>query len=271
VRAPLLLALTLGAGAAETSADWTTLHDIRLSEVVDGVTPRTVERLETLLARLDAMDRLHGETAYWLAHARVTLGDREGAREALELALEDPDTREAALALQAQMDAVLATVDRLPFRHNMEDGRGPFVHSWLYGDRGEVRVAPVDADHGRAIRWTFRIRDRQEDQVTVTFAAGSGTVSRIRCEIMGQGFPSFLRVLVEDSGGREFATDPFEVPEGRWIPLDVALSSFHSTNPTTPSARPQGSLLALHLNDVTAYLSADRGLREVWIDNVEIR
>ncbi len=269
--ATLLLLVARTAVGVETPGDWALLNDIRVSEVVDGVTPATVERLEALLARLDAMDRLHGETAYWLAHARLTLGDREGARKALELALEDPDAREAALALQAQMDAVLATVDRLPFRHDMEDGRGPFVHSWLYGDRGDVRVAPVDADHGRAIRWTFLIRDRQEDQITVSFASSAGNLTRFRCEIMGQGFPSFLRILVEDRGGREFATDPFEVPAGRWIPLDVALSTFHSTNPTTPSERPRGSVLALHLNDVTAYLSADRGVREVWIDNLEIR
>ncbi|MBN1334985.1 MAG: hypothetical protein JXB39_03390 [Deltaproteobacteria bacterium] len=267
----LLLLLTPAAGAAETPADWAVLNEIRVSEVLDGISPRSVERLEALLARLDPMDRLYGETAYWLAHARVTLGDREGAREALEAALEDPDTREAALALQAQMDAVLSTVDRLPFRHDMEDGRGPFVHSWLHGDRGEVRIAPVDADHGRAIRWTSRIRDRQEDQITVSFASGAGILSWIRCEIMSQAFPSFLRILVEDSEGREFATDPFEVAEGRWTPLNVALSTFHSTNPTTPSVRPRGSLRSMHFNDVTAYLSADRGIRDVWIDNLEMR
>jgi len=271
VTAPPFLLLVLAATAAETPADWAVLNDIRVSEVLDGVTPTTVERLEALLARLDAMDRLHGEAAYWLAHARVTLGDREGARQALEIALEDLETRDAALALQAQMDAVLATVDRLPFRHDMEDGRGPFVHSWLYGDRGDVRVAPVDADHGRAIRWTFQIRDRQEDQITVSFGSDAGTLVRFRCEIMGQGYPSYLRILAEDREGGEFATDPFEVPEGRWIPVNVALSTFHSTNPTTPTARPRGSLRALHLNDVTAYLSADRGVREVWIDNLEIR
>jgi len=161
-------------------------------------------------------------------------------------------------------------VRSLPMEHSLDHDSGPFVHSWLYGDRGWLEQGTPEGAAQPALRWACIIQDRHDDQISATFARDAGPMHSVRLQLLAENFPAYLRVLVVDQYDREFATDPFTVSTEHWTPLQLERSSFHSTDPTTPGRRPAARIKALHIHDVTTYLSADRGPRVVWLDQLEI-
>ena len=266
----LALLLALPAHSDEGPQEWAELYEARLLDSADNATETTAFNLQSLLNRLSPGDPLYGQVAYWLAHAYLCLDERTRAHEALQIAAEAPETRDAALALQAQIDSIERTVQRLPLSASMDKGPGPFVHSWLFGDRGWLESGTPEGDSDPALRWATIVQDRHDDQISLYLAPSAGGLARIKLRLRAENFPAYLRILVEDAHGREFATDPFSVPTGAWLPVDLDRRSFHSTDPTTPRARPGTALRALHVHDVTTYLSSDRGPRVVWIDDLTL-
>jgi hypothetical protein len=265
-----VLLLVLPVHATEGPQDWAELYEARLLDA-DGATETAAFNLQSLLNRLDPKDPLYGDVAYWLAHAYVGLEQRALAHDALAIAADSPATRDAALALQAQIDSIERTVRRLPLVARMNDGSGPFVHSWLFGDRGWLELGTPEGGQDPALRWACLVQDRHDDQISLRIDPSAGRLARVRMNLLAESFPAHVRVLIEDELGREFATDPFAVPTGAWLPVDLERRSFHSTDPTTPRATPAAHILALHIHDVTTYLSSDRGPRVVWIDDLELR
>ena len=256
--------------AAEETQDWSDLFEARLMDMADADSETASLTLTTLLERLDEGDALYGQPAYWLAHAHLGRGDIQAANQALELAMQAAGTREAAVALQAQMEALKRTIVSIPLRHPLDDDPGPFVHSWLHGDQGWLDMARPQPDSSPALRWTSHIQDRKDDQISAKFGQAAHPVHGVRISLRAEAFPAYLRVLLVDERDREFATDPLAVPTDRWLDLDLPLGTFHSTDPTTPREKPRSALDALHVHDVTAYLSADRGEQVIWLDDLEI-
>jgi hypothetical protein len=268
----VLLPLLAGASAlvaqASTPADWERLHDLRLRAATRGDGSSVIGDLESLLASIDASDPLRGEVAWALAKARMDAGRVDEAREALRTAQAFPQTADAATAFDAQLEAIQSRIDVLPLWTDFSDSN-PFVHAWQRVDLGTVSVEPLLDDP--ALRWVTNVRDRTEDQILVSFDERARPVHGIRCNVRGQDFPSFLRVVVTDDHDREFASDPFLVGTGSWRDLEVTIASLHHTDPTRPRVRPDPrSVATLAFDDVTAYLSGDRGEKEVWLDDLEI-
>jgi hypothetical protein len=266
----LLLVGTTPVLAVEGPAEWAELFDARLLDVAENDAETAAFNLQSLLNRLEPADPLHGQVAYWLAHAYVTLDQRQLAHEALDLAMESESSREAALALHKQLESIDRTITSLPVSAPLDDDFGPFVHSWHFGDRGWLERGTPEGGSDPALRWACIVQDRQDDQISAAFAPEAGRVKGIALELKAEHFPAHLRILLVDERGREFATDPLTVPTDRWLDLELDRSSFHSTDPTTPGARPSSRITALHIHDVTTYLSADRGPRVVWLDDLEI-
>ncbi|MFH1464085.1 MAG: hypothetical protein ABIO70_06850 [Pseudomonadota bacterium] len=266
----LALLLALPVRADEGPQEWAELYEARLLDSADAATETTAFNLQSLLNRLNPSDPLYGQVAYWLAHAYVCLDEHAQAHEALAIAAEAPDSRDAALALQAQIDSIERTIKRLPLRADMDNDPGPFVHSWLFGDRGWLELGTPQGEQDQALRWATIVQDRHDDQISLHLGPGATGLEHIAMNLKAENFPAFVRVLLEDAHGREFATDPFPVPTDSWLPVDLDRRSFHSTDPTTPRARPAAAVRVLHVHDVTTYLSSDRGPRVVWIDDLSL-
>jgi hypothetical protein len=269
--APLLALLAAGPVlAAEGPAEWGEMFDARLLDVAENDPETAAFNLQSLLNRLEPADPLHGQVAYWLAHTYIGLDQHQLAREVLALAQESPGAREAALALQKQLDAIERQIVGLPLESSLDDDFGPFVHSWHFGERGWLEQGTPQGESDPALRWACIVQDRHDDQISIGLAPQAGRVRGVRMQLQAEHFPAHLRVLLVDERGREFATDPLTVPTGGWLELDLGRDAFHATDPTTPYAKPADHIKALHIHDVTSYLSSDRGPRVVWLDDLEI-
>jgi hypothetical protein len=266
----LLLLAAAPLQAAEGPGEWAELFDARLLDVADNDAETAAFNLQSLLNRMEPSDPLHGHVAYWLAHTYVSLDQRQLAHEALDLAMEATPSRSAALALHKQLESIDRTITSLPLRAPLDTDFGPFVHSWPFGDRGWLEQGTPQGELDPALRWACIVQDRHDDQISASFAEDAGRLRGISMQLKAEGFPAHLRVLLVDQYGREFATDPLTVPTTAWLELELERSSFHPTDPTTPHAKPAPGIKAMHIHDVTTYLSSDRGPRVVWVDELEI-
>ena len=266
----LLLVATAPVHAVEGPLEWAELFDARLLDVAVNDGETAAFNLQSLLNRLEPSDPLYGQVAYWLAHTYISLDQRQLAHEALDIAMESTTARSAALALHKQLESIDRQVTSLPLASPLDQDFGPFVHSWLFGDRGWLEQGTPQGEDDPALRWACIVQDRQDDQISATFAPDVGRLRGIRLQLKAEHFPAHLRVLLVDERGREFATDPLTVPTDAWLQLELERSSFHSTDPTLPGEKPTARIAAMHIHDVTTYLSSDRGPRVVWLDDLEI-
>lgn len=307
--AALLLASGLGGGsasAAEGPADWNELYDARLLEVADGRTRAVVENLTSLRSRVDRDDPLHGEVAWWLAQARFALGDVEGARESLAEARRYRGVRDLAIAFEGQLEYITREVKSLPLRESFEGGVGPLVHAWRQGPFGRVvsgtpaRLAPLledgltefmdlpleevrrasrappagtsPAPEDPAVIWTVVVRDMRHDHLLVNLGQAARHPTAVRFQAQAVGFPGYIRLIAVDERGREYASDYYAVPTEGPVALDYALTDFYAVDPKSARVRPHGTAIReLRFEDITGYLSADRGTHAFWIDDLEIR
>jgi len=253
---------------AEDSADWASLLDALLIEMGDGKVAEAEARLELLLVRLDDEDLLRGQVAYWLAHSRMSLGDPEGALEALEIATSRADTRQRAHALRSQIEALGNQLDTLPFETDLSDGKSPFVHSWMHSSEGQLDIR-MESDGNKALLWTTTLRDRTDDQITVNFAKNAPSPVSIALRAKAEPFPAWLHVVVEDAEGTLFRSRTLEIPASEWTEVAVDIADLLPVLSTT-NAR-ISTVQSLSLQDVTAWQSSDRGERQLWLDDVVIR
>ncbi len=266
----LLLVALAPVHAAEGPAEWAEMFDALLLDVADNDAETAAFNLQSLLNRLSPEDPLHGQVAYWLAHTYISLDQRQLAHEALDIAMEAPSAREKALALHSQLESIDRQIQSLPVSSTLDEDPGPFVHTWHFGDRGWLEQGTPHGEDDPALRWACIVQDRQDDQISASFGPEAGQIEGIHLSLKSEHFPAHLRILLVDERGREFATDPLTVPTDEWLALELERDSFHSTDPTTPREQPARRITAIHLHDVTTYLSSDRGPRVVWLDDLEI-
>jgi len=253
---------------AEDVQDWATLLDALLIEMGDGNVAEAEARLELLLMRLDDEDLLRGQVAYWLAHSRMSLGDSRGALEALEIATSRADTRERAHALRSQIEALGNQLSVLPFETDLSDGKSPFVHSWMHSAEGQIEIR-MESDGNQALLWTTTLRDRTDDQITVNFAQDAPSPVSIALRAKAAPFPAWLHVVAEDKDGTSFRSRTLQIPPSEWTDISVNIADLLPVIPT-PNAQ-IGVVQSLSIQDVTAWQSADRGVRQLWLDDVVIR
>ena len=238
----LLLVAAAPIQAAEGPLEWAELFDARLLDVAVNDGETAAFNLQSLLNRLEPSDPLYGQVAYWLAHSYISLDQSQLAHEALDLAMESASSREAALALHKQLESIDRQVTSLPLSSPLDEDFGPFVHSWPFGDRGWLEQGTPEGEEDPALRWACIIQDRQDDQISATFAPEAGRVAGVRLQLRAEHFPAHLRVLLVDERGREFATDPLTVPTTSWLELELAA---RSTPPIPPlrASPPAGASL----------------------------
>lgn len=273
----LALFLLAWVARAEGPSEWVELYDARLREAAYGDTEMTVALLEPLLARLEPDNPLRGEVAYYLANARLAMGDFQGARQALSVAAAFAATREAAIGLLSQIDALERQVGALPMRSTFDTSPAPFAHSWQHGSHGTLDVAEPEASPtpvlpgDLALRWSTRVRDTEDDQLVVTFTDAVPVVHGVRFRAFAEGFPAYIRLIVEERDGHEFASDYITLSSESWFQVDALLKSFFVAEPGTPRSIPDPTAIrSIRVQDVTSYMSADRGPLTLWIDDLEI-
>ncbi len=258
-------------------AEWCEFYDALLLDVADARTLSVAENLESLLSRLDESDPLRGEVAYWLAHSLLALGKPESARKSLAEAEEYDKTMAPALAFESQMDAIQRRVDHLPVHASFDSSYGPMVHSWTHATRGELDLGKPKLDGkgpgepGGALKWTSRVRDMEEDQIFASFAPQASPVQGIRFAVRAWGFPAFLRLVATDESDHAYVSDTIQVPTNQWTHVDLRIASFSTNEPSYRLRNPNPrNVRVIYIQDVTAYLSADRGSHVMWIDDLEI-
>ena len=77
--------------------------------------------------------------------------------------------------------------------------------------------------------------------------------------------------MITTDDDRTYLTESIAISTDRWLDVEASLDQFRSNDPTLPSLRPDSrTVRMLAVQNVTAFLSADRGSHEIWIDDLEI-
>lgn len=272
--------LLLGLLLADDLRAWQGLHEGMLIEAADGDTERAIAWYEGLIAGLPDDDPSLGELNYWLAHARYTEGDAEGARRALRLAMEDPTVATEARALMGQIDAQELRVYRLPVSYDFSGGTGHWLHAWEYGDKGTLASAtPPDAPADPALAWTTMVTEREDDAIRVFFESeiwsdgNLGGPEQIGFRIKSGAFEANLALYAEDPEGRRYAADGLIVARtDGWTNVRVLTRELVPLDSPNPKDRLRpGDVASVTLLDVTARQTSNRGPNTLYLDDLSIR
>ena len=264
----LVLALCASAVAGVPGA-WASLYDGRLSQSADHDAAAAIAIYETLLTHTPESDSMRGELLYWLGRARMSAGDRLGARETLASSAGYLSSRAQARPLLGRLIALDLRIQQLPYFQRFGLDTGPWVRGWNRGT--EADLTWEKGPGGRVAAWRVEVVEGEDDFLTLALEV-PGRVQRIRLRVWADQFPAHLRILLSDKFGRHWTAPVVAVPIGQWQQLDLPLNIFVPAAAPAASGRPNGNHLRwLELRDVTAFYSEDRGENRVFIDDLEVR
>lgn len=243
---------------------WEGLNDARLIEAADGTPAIAAQYYEELLQDLppDAVQR--PEVLYWLGRARLSLGDLDGAITALREAARDPDQRPAAEALLAQIEALRRGGVGLPIRWDFSQGPMAFARS-LSDDAGRLDTRLVDGDP--ALQWPMNVHDGEVGHISLSLAQDL-PIRAVSFRVRAARFPSNLQVVLLSAEGVRFSAPLVVVPVGRWLPIQWRVESFRAIDPS-PGAILRRARVVI-FQELTGYLSSDRGENSLLIDDIRI-
>lgn len=267
----MILGVVLALGLAGSSARaagpevWFALHDARLAESADRDLTAAVGIYETLLTHLPPGDPLQGELLLNLARARFDEGDLDGSRAALVQASGDMVVVGRSRAWRAQLDAWQRRVESLPLVWRPEMGTDPVVLGWS---------ASVDATlvvDGDALLWRTVVREKRDDTLLLALADELQALRSIGMRVESEDTTAHLRLIVEDSGGRRWATPIIPLSPGSEVDLLISPAELLPTHSGGPDQVQADQIRVIMLQDVTAFHSPARGANHLRISSFELR
>jgi len=263
----LALLQALGGGAARAAGPevWFALHDARLAESADRDLTAAVGIYETLLTHLSPGDSFQGELLLNLARARFDAGDLEGSRAALVQASGDLIVLGRARAWRAQLDAWQRRVVGLPLVWSPEMGAGPLVLGWSASVDASLEV---DQD---ALVWRTIVRDNRDDTLLWALSDEIQPLRSVGLQVESEDAVAHLRLIVEDSGGRRWATPIIPVQPGLQAELLISPAELLPTHSGGPNELQADQVRVIMLQDVTAFHSTTRGPNHLRISSLELR
>lgn len=253
----MLLLLSALCLADDQAREWETLYDARLIEAVDG-TPEVAARFyEELLEDMPSNDPLRPQVFYWLGRTRLVLGQIEAALPPLREAALYPETEAQAQSLLRYIEAQRQQIARLPVRYDFEDGANVFV-----SPNGALSTTIEDTD--RALLWSLMYREGDVHNMTLTCAAGL-PVQKIGFQVRATSLPAYLQVTIVDPAGGRYSAPLQIVPVDGWVSVRLGREVFRSLD--GGGNRPPTVVARVEIEDLTGYLSSDRGPNSVLVDD----
>lgn len=271
----LLLALAcLGGARAEEPEVWSALFTGRLLASADADHSAAAAAYQAVLEHLPADDAQRGVLSYWLGRSLLDAGEPQKAWTVLVEAAstDDSQVREGARKLLAGLQLAETRLRSLPLVTSFEDGRSPLVRGWTRGDLEDLRVVRDAPGARSALAWKVDVVAGQDDFLRAALSEQAQALARLRLRIRSARFGSQVRVLLEDEQGVRWSSPVLAVPADAWLPVDLGLSDFAPADAPAAGRRPRlGSIRALELRDVTAFLSEERGENRLFVVDLELR
>ncbi len=246
--------------------DWEAQHDARLAEALDG-TPEVAalyyrELLQNIEIEADpSRERLDAETLYWFARSLYALGDVNGALEALRLAVAEPTIRPLASALVAIIEADVRREGGLPVDFRFEDDTRSFdVAAGSTGNISHERLK-----EGGVLRWRSQVRAGEVSRLELPLRP-SVPLHSLAFRVKAREFSADLQVTVQDGAGRRFAAPLVRVPTDDWLRVELAAASFRPL----VGGGVMGRISSVQLENLTGYLSSERGAQELLVDDFRL-
>lgn len=259
-----LLALAL-AGPQEETRIWEGLYDARLVEAADGTPQVAAQYYEELLGDLPLSSPQRPEVLYWLGRTHFVMGAYEAAIPVLQEAAQDPAHALQAEALLARIEMARHGVLALPVRWTFDDGPGALIRSSDSPSGGSLGVR---SETGEAVlAWRTLARPGKIEQISAAFAQAL-PVRVLSFRARTSTFPADLQVVFHSSEGVRFSAPLVVVPVGRWVTIRLPLISFRTLDPVPDAHLDRVRLM--EIQDLTGYLSSDRGENTILFDDIVI-
>ncbi len=259
----LLFSLAI-AGPADDVRTWEGLYDARLVEAADGNAVLALQYYQELLPEdMSRKYALRPEILYWLGRARFMAGDLDGAVVALREAAASVEEKKKAEALLAHIELTRKGVTTLPVRWNFEEGPGSLVRGADAPAVGRLDVRSV-GENEHALAWDTVARAQEIDRLSLSFS-GDQEVREIYFRARASSFPAEIQVLLHSADGTRFSAPLSIIPTEDWVDIRLPIVFFRTLDPL-----PGASLTAVRrveIQDITGYLSSDRGENTIFLDD----
>lgn len=254
--------LAAPAARADEFDAWIRLYDGLLAEAVDNDIDSANGAYSDLVRTLGGDDPLRSVALYWQGRALDSDGDVRGARDALRECVRTGYARARCLDLLGRIELEQAAVRRVPAAFDFSEPDHPFVHPWIYADKGSIRTQMG------ALEWRTIVDPDLDDQLLAGFADEVAAPRGVRVRLTSASAEGTLRVLMFDDSGNRFGVPEgkLDAPRGQLTTFDVPFSELV---PLDGVARFDASRVDhLVLQDVSAYYGAQTGPNTWLIDEV---
>lgn len=243
---------------------WEGLYDARLIEAADGTPAIAIQYYEELLQELPADAPQRPEVLYWLGRARFSLGDLDGAIAALQEAARSPDQRPMAEALLSRIELQRRGAIGLPIRWDFSQGPMSFSRS-LDDDAGRLATRLIDGNP--ALIWPMLVRSGGIGHISLSLAQEL-PIRYLAFRARAERFPANLQVVLLSPDGGRFSAPLVVVPTGRWMRVEWRVESFRAIDGRAEAPLRRARVVVFQ--ELTGYLSSDRGDNALFIDDLRI-
>lgn len=269
----LAVALTLVGAVAlagEPPASWSEVQRAQVDESIDGDEAAAVQRYEDLVHnRLTTGDPNLSDALYWLAAARWSLGDLQGARDALDQCIRSGVNKGRCIDLRSHIDLEEDSIRVTPVTWTFDTEDHGFFHPREDWDRGSIRIVK-DGD-GSVLSWTTQVDPLVPDKLVVGFHDPTPTPTTMRLTATSVNLSATLEITLVDVYGHTFAPRPatWVLPPG--VPTTLELRLDTPTDSAGGGAKlAPSNLHRLILRDITGRYG-NVGPNEIRIDTFTLR
>ena len=149
---------------------------------------------------------------YWLGRARWTLGDIDGARDALDRCIRTGLEKGPCLDLRSRIDLENDAVHELPVAWDFEDALHGVFHPRRFWHRGSIRI--IADETSSLLEWSTTVDGSTQDELVVAFRSPQPAPKTIRLVVWSGELDGALQVVLEDIEGQTY------IPEAK--PIRVA-------------------------------------------------
>ena len=211
--------------------------------------------------------------AYWVKSWCELNDDGQvtAALDDLRIAAGYPSTREEARSFLGQLQLRQNEITNIPFSQNFDGGDSNFVRGWPAGRVDDLAVVKLSDRPGQVLSWRRTVRDAEGDGILLAVRSLE-IPERIRVAMRADSFDARLRVLVEDSDGRQWTSSVLLVPSDGWGIVDLAVAELVPADAPASRDRPVGVVVRrVEFRDVTAFHGLDRGENRIFLDDFALR
>jgi hypothetical protein len=261
----ILLKFALAQTSGEEARTWESIYDGRLVAALEGSPQLGVQYYEQILEGLSADSPARGQVLYWLGHARFLSGDLARAAAVLKEAQAWPDVKDASTRLLARIELERQSALVLPLNWDFSGGVVGFVLGSLPRSH-ESSLKTEILDNNPVLSWTRFVSANEIDSISMGLV---DTPARsIAFRAMARNFPVDLQVVVLGTEGGRYGAPLTVIPEAEWVYIRISLSSLRSLD--AASRGPLKNIRNVELQDLSGYLSSDRGENILYLDDFSI-